>query len=112
MSFDIRPLPDALGAEVIGLDVSRTLDDNTFAAVHQAHLDHLVLVFRNPCLAPQQQIDFSKRFGSLDKHPSQGDAHPAVSIRSKRGRFSTDSTICFKSKWTGKGWRHTKPWLC
>lgn len=75
MRFEIRPLSDALGAEVIGLDVSRPLDDAAFAAVHRAHLDHLVLVFRDQRLTPQQHIDFSKRFGPLDAHPSQGGAH-------------------------------------
>jgi taurine dioxygenase len=75
MSFQIRPLSDALGAEVIGLDVSRPLDDATFKRVHQAHLDHLVLVSRKQALTPRQHIDFSQRFGPLDAHPSQGDAH-------------------------------------
>jgi len=75
MTLEIRPLSQALGAEVIGLDVSHTLDEATFAKVHQAHLDHLVLVFRDQRLTPRQQIDFSKRFGSLDSHPSQSKAH-------------------------------------
>lgn len=75
MRFEIRPLSDALGAEVIGLDVSCPLDQTTFTELHQAHLAHLVLVFRNQRLTPQQQIDFSRCFGPLDAHPSQGDAH-------------------------------------
>jgi len=77
MRFEIRPLPEALGAEVIGLDASRPIDDAAFARVHRAHLDHQVLVFRGQRLTPRQQIDFSKRFGPLDAHPSQGDAHLA-----------------------------------
>ena len=75
MNVTIRPLSNALGAEVIGLDVSRPLDDSDFARVHKAHLDHHVLVFRDQRLTPRQQIDFSRRFGPLDAHPSQGDAH-------------------------------------
>ena len=77
MSLEIRPLSEALGAEVVGLDVSRPLDDATFAKVHRAHLDHHVLVFRDQRLTPRQHIDFSRRFGPLDAHPSQGDAHLA-----------------------------------
>jgi alpha-ketoglutarate-dependent taurine dioxygenase len=75
MSFAIRPLSDALGAEVLGLDVSRPLEESVFARVHKAHLDHHVLVFRDQRLTPRQQIDFSRRFGPLDAHPSQDDAH-------------------------------------
>jgi taurine dioxygenase len=75
MSFEIRPLSQALGAEIVGLDLSRPIDDATFAKVHRAHLDHLVVVFRGQRLTPAQHIAFSRRFGPLDAHPSQGDAH-------------------------------------
>ena len=77
MSFMMRPLSDALGAEVVGLDASRPIGEADFARIHKAHLDHHVLVFRDQHLTPQQQIDFSRRFGPLDEHPSQGDAHLA-----------------------------------
>ena len=32
-SFDTRPLGPALGAEIIGLDISKPLDDETIAAI-------------------------------------------------------------------------------
>jgi taurine dioxygenase len=75
MSLQIHPLSDALGAEVIGFDAAQPLDEESFAVIHEAHLEHLVLVFRDQNLTPRQQIDFSKRFGPLDAHPSQSDAH-------------------------------------
>lgn len=75
MSIDIRPLSDALGAEIRGLDLAQPIEDPTFAAIHRAHLEHLVLVFRDQSLTPAQQIAFSKRFGPLDAHPAQGSAH-------------------------------------
>ena len=75
MSFEIRPLSDALGAEGIGIDLTQPIDDAAFTVLHKAHLNYQVLVFREQQLTPQQQIDFSVRFGPLDKHPSQGKAH-------------------------------------
>lgn len=64
----IRPLSNALGAEVVGLDVGQALTDEVFKAIHQAHLDHHVLVFRNQRISPAQQVAFSARFGLLQKH--------------------------------------------
>jgi taurine dioxygenase len=68
--MEIRPLSDTLGAEVIGIDLAQPLDDDSFAKVHRAHLDHLVVVFRDQHLSPDDQIAFSKRFGPLISHPA------------------------------------------
>ena len=71
-ALKIQPLGDkengALGAEVIGLDLSRPLADEDFARIHRAHLDHHVLVFRDQRITPAQQIAFSRRFGPLQVH--------------------------------------------
>lgn len=66
--FDVRPFAEKVGAEIVGLDLSRPLNDADFARVHQAHLDYHVVVFRNQQITPQQQIDFSRRFGVLQIH--------------------------------------------
>jgi taurine dioxygenase len=67
-AFDIHPFDAPLGAEVVGLDLSRPLPDEDFARIHRAHLDHHVLVFRDLRITPRQQIDFSRRFGPLEIH--------------------------------------------
>lgn len=66
--FDVRPFAEKVGAEIVGLDLSRPLNDADFARVHQAHLDYHVVVFRDQHITPQQQIDFSRRFGVLQIH--------------------------------------------
>jgi taurine dioxygenase len=57
-----------LGAQVLGLDLAQPLAASDFARIHRAHLDHHVLVFREQRITPQQQIDFSRRFGPLQIH--------------------------------------------
>jgi len=65
---EIRPLDAALGAEVLGLDLSRPLPQADFDRIRQAHLDHHVLVFRDQHITAAQQVDFSRRFGRLQIH--------------------------------------------
>ena len=57
-----------LGAQVLGLDLSRELPAADFRRIHRAHLDHHLLIFRDQRITPQQQIDFSRRFGPLQIH--------------------------------------------
>jgi taurine dioxygenase len=67
-AFAIRPLDGPLGAEVLGLDLDRPLSDTDFAALHRAHLDHHLLIFRDMHITPAQQVAFSRRFGPLQIH--------------------------------------------
>jgi taurine dioxygenase len=67
-AFEIRPLTGEVGAEIVGLDLSLPLNDQDFARIHRAHLDYHVVVFRGQRITPQQQIDFSRRFGVLQIH--------------------------------------------
>ena len=81
--FDIRPLNAPLGAEVLGLDLSRPIGTADLARVHRAHLEHHVLVFRDTHITPAQQTDFSRRFGELQIHvlrQFQLAGHPEVLI--------------------------------
>ncbi|VTU20224.1 TauD/TfdA dioxygenase family protein [Variovorax sp. PBL-E5] len=66
--FELRRFDAPVGAEVIGLDIAKPIDDAAFARLHRAHLDHHVLVFRDQRITPAQHIAFSRRFGPLDIH--------------------------------------------
>lgn len=82
-SFEIRPFDGAVGAEIIGLDLSQPVGDADFRRIHQAHLEHHVLVFRDQHITPAQQVDFSRRFGPLQIHVLHQFAlpdHPEVLI--------------------------------
>ena len=58
------------GAEIIDVDL-RGISDSGFAAIHQAWIDHQVLLFRNQTLDDHDLIAFSRRFGDLDHAPVQ-----------------------------------------
>jgi taurine dioxygenase len=66
--FEVRPFPAPVGAEILGLDISEPINEEDFARIHRAHLDHHVLVFRNQQITPAEHIDFSRRFGPLEIH--------------------------------------------
>ncbi|WP_244134048.1 TauD/TfdA dioxygenase family protein [Burkholderia gladioli] len=62
------PFDGALGAEIVGLDLSRPIGEDDFARIHRAHLDHHVVVFRNQRITPEEHVAFSARFGPLQRH--------------------------------------------
>ena len=64
----VRRLGERLGAEISGVDLSRPLDDATFARISDAFFEHQVVVFRGQRLAPAQQVAFTRRFGELEQH--------------------------------------------
>jgi taurine dioxygenase len=66
--IEVKPIAGALGAEISGVDLG-ALEAETFAEIHAAWLEHLVVFFRNQSIAPPQQIAFAKRFGEIHHHP-------------------------------------------
>jgi len=86
MSMQINRLSDALGAEITGIDVA-ALDDQIFATIHAAFLEHQVLVFRDQSPAPDAQISFSELFGPIETRPDRPfilPGVPAVTVLSNR----------------------------
>jgi taurine dioxygenase len=82
-SFQVELFDAPLGAEIIGLDLNRPLPQWDFQRIHKAHLDHHLLVFRDQRITPQQQVDFSRRFGPLQIHVLRNfqlPSHPEVLI--------------------------------
>src|SRR5262249_21726755 len=64
----LRPLGTALGTEVVGIDLSKPLDAETFAWIQAAFAEHPVLVFRDQDLGAPDLAAFGRRFGAPRPH--------------------------------------------
>lgn len=64
--IEVRPIAGALGAEVLGIDLSRDLGSETFARIKRAYADHGVIFFRDQTLTPEQHIAFAERWGAIN----------------------------------------------
>lgn len=67
MSIQIKPTGAALGAEIVGADLTRPLSDDDFATIRDAFYKHEVVYFRGRELSDEDHIRFSARFGELRK---------------------------------------------
>ena len=76
MTLEILPFDAALGAEVRGVDLSRDIDDTTFATIARAWNDHSVLLFRDQAIDAVQHVAFSRHFGDLEVHVLDQYLHP------------------------------------
>lgn len=67
---EIRPIAGALGAEILGADLTQPIGASMFADIYRAFLDHLVIFFpgQKP-LTPDQQTGFTALFGEVDRVP-------------------------------------------
>lgn len=83
--LDIRPVACAIGAEIVGLNLSTEFDDATVAALRTAFRDYLVLFFRDQDLTPARHSAFAGLFGEVDREPfvyplvmPHAEGHPEV----------------------------------
>jgi len=67
--MEFRRVAGALGAEVLGVDLARPLDEGEIAALRSAWLEHLVLFFRGQDLTPAQFLAFARRIGAPIEYP-------------------------------------------
>lgn len=76
MTITIVPLDAPFGARVLGADLSAPDDDGSFGQIHQALLDHHVVVIPDQKLSAGQLVAFSERFGVLEPHLLEQFHHP------------------------------------
>lgn len=67
--FEARPMSPAIGAELIGADLSQP-DDQLIDDVRAALLKYQVVFFRDQALTRDEHIAFARAFGELEIHPA------------------------------------------
>jgi len=68
MNIEFRPLRESIGVEAVGVDLSKSMSDETFKKIHQTWLDRTILLLRGQTMSVQEHIAFSQRFGKLEIH--------------------------------------------
>ena len=66
--FDVRPLTPKLGAEILGVNLARGVDDELFRSIREAFLQYQVLLFGPQDLPPGRQVEFARHFGEVQIH--------------------------------------------
>jgi alpha-ketoglutarate-dependent taurine dioxygenase len=97
----VRRLTGSIGAEVRGVSLNCPLDGETFAAIHQAFLDHCMLVFRGQFLDPAAQTAFADRWGKAFHapylKPLEIADHPEVMAQNNLGKANSYTTEVWHS---------------
>ena len=77
-----RPLAPAIGAEIIGVDLSQPVSDETFARILDIWHQNLVILLRDQHLTEDDQVRFGERFGppAVSHTRRYTTANPAVML--------------------------------
>ena len=81
--MEFRRLTGALGAEVLGLDLTAPLDPTGMAEVYAALCRFSVLLVRAPELTPEQHMAFGRAMGEIEVHsffPNLGSGYEQVTV--------------------------------
>ena len=106
--FEVRPLSQVLGAEVVGLNLSQPLDAATRDSIYCDFVRYQVLCFRDQALSKEQQIAFTEQFGTLERHiaRNRGSDNPMVHTVSNLGPDGKPSGKVGSQEWhTDKSFR-------
>jgi taurine dioxygenase len=81
--IEVRKLTPTLGAEVLGVDLSKELSPDDLERIRAALLENLVIFFREQELTPEQHKAFGRHFGNLHLHPAAPglvEGHPEILV--------------------------------
>ncbi len=82
-TIQVRKLTPKIGAEILGVDLARPLNNQTFQEIHDALMENQVVFFRDQEIDHDQHKNFGRRFGELHWHPAvkpQIPEHPELLV--------------------------------
>ena len=112
-SIRVEPLTCAIGAELLGVQLSAaSRDDALFAEIRALLLRHKVLFLRGQDMTRSEHVAFARRFGELEDHPVAGSdpEHPGLVRIYKSPDAPADR---YENSWhTDATWREKPPMGC
>lgn len=66
--FETRPLCPAFGVEIVGVDLSQSVDDGLYGRIRAAFTRHQLLLFRDQDVSPVTQVELGRYFGEVQVH--------------------------------------------
>ena len=87
MDVTINPLSKAIGAEILGVDLSGNVDSEDLFHINLAMQKSLVLVFRNQKLEPNNLLSAVRLFGdTMEQHLTDTlmESHPEIALLASR----------------------------
>lgn len=104
--LQLKPVNATCGALVEGIDLAQ-LDDGAWRAVYAAFLEYGLLIFPRQNLSSEQQGEFARRFGPVEKlNPKQRGATIAISNQKADGSLAGPGEFQYEVLKGNEGW-HT-----
>ncbi|MFC4522638.1 TauD/TfdA dioxygenase family protein [Cupriavidus pinatubonensis] len=109
----VEPLTASIGAELVGLNLADAIhDDDLFAEIRAALLQHKVLFLRDQDISRAEHVAFAERFGQLEDHPVAG-SHPQYPGLVQIYKQPDQPMDRYENAWhTDATWRKAPPMGC
>ena len=100
--LNITPLCKTMGAEITGVNLSKTIDEKTKNYILKALSDHLIICIRNQDLNPKQLVAVTKMFGTPKKYFVTDETYedvPEVIVVTNRSKLNENEPKVYASHW-------------
>jgi alpha-ketoglutarate-dependent 2,4-dichlorophenoxyacetate dioxygenase len=88
--LELSPIHDEFGARVAGVDLSRPLADENFAAIDEAINRYSILLFEDQDMNDAAHLDFTRRFGAAEEEHVSYYSHGKITYIGLVGNVDAD----------------------